>query len=186
LLASTSPIIVPALEGSSMAMAMSEREQRIFQISRPEPKLLTLYLLYALCTLIFFPIVFVPLWIRYATLRYRFTEEGVGKSHGLLFKHEDLVQYARIQDLHLSRNLFQRWLGLATIEIQTASGSAGAELTVEGLSNYDELRDFLYSKMRGVRFGEGDEPAAAAGEDEATALLTQIRDEIRLLRSQRP
>lgn len=161
-------------------------EERILAITGPESSLLTLYFLYALGAVIFFPIVFIPLLIRYSTLRYQFDEHGIRKSHGLLFKHEDLVQYARIQDLHLSRNLLQRWLGLATLEVQTAAGAAAAEMAIEGLSNFDELRDFLYSKMRGARFGESDEDdetaAPAHGQsDDVVDLLTQIRDELRLL-----
>jgi putative membrane protein len=162
--------------------------RRIFAITRPEPILLTLYFLRALASLVFFPIVIVPLLFRYYTLRYKFDEESVRKSYGLIFRHEDLVQYARIQDLHLSRGLLERWVGLGTIQIQTASGQASAEMTIEGLTNFEELRDFLYARMRGARFGEEDESAKqpAQGGDEVVELLAEIRDEIRLLREGRP
>jgi membrane protein YdbS with pleckstrin-like domain len=163
--------------------------QRIYAITRPEPILLTLYVLRSLAGLVFFPLIFAPLLIRYLTLHYRFDEESIRKSYGFIFKKEDLVQYSRIQDLHLKRSLVQRWLGLANIEIQTASGSAVAELTIEGLTNYEELRDFFYSKMRGARFGEKDGVEVAAPpvqDNEALKLLTEIRDEIRSLRGQRP
>jgi putative membrane protein len=161
--------------------------RKIYAITRPEPVLLTFYLLRSLASLVFFPLVFLPLLVRYLTLRYRFDEESVRKSYGLIFRKEGLVQYARIQDLHLTRSLLQRWLGLARIEVQTASGSAAAEMTIVGLTNYEEVRDFLYSRMRGARFGE-EEPSPHDVEepDEAVALLTEIRDELRLLRGRRP
>ncbi|MBL8794875.1 MAG: PH domain-containing protein [Planctomycetia bacterium] len=161
--------------------------QRIYHIDRPEPTLLWLYALRSLASLVFFPLVFIPLLFRYITLRYRFDEESVRKAYGLIFKHEDLVQYARIQDLHLSRGLLERWLGLGTIQIQTAAGSATAEVTIEGLSNYEEIRDFLYTRMRGARFGEEDAAQVAVVEpaDDVVGLLTEIRDEIRRLREER-
>jgi putative membrane protein len=162
--------------------------QVIYSIRRPESKLLLLYFLRSLVSLyILFPLMFVPLWIRYATMSYRFDDQGIRKTYGLFFRHEDLVQYGRIQDLHLSRGLLERWLGLGTIQVQTASGSGAAEMTIEGLSIYDQLRDFLYLKMRGARFGDDDPnaPAGHAPADDVLAILTEIREEIRLLRSGR-
>lgn len=168
-------------------MIASVNAEKICRITRPEPVLLTLYILRSLCSLVFFPLVLPPLLFRYYTLHYRFDGESVRKSYGLIFKHEDLVQYARIQDLHMSRGLLERWLGLGTIQVQTASGSMAPEVTIEGLTNFEEVRDFLYAQMRGARFGEDEHSAAKPPEDDdVVALLTQIRDEVRLLRGSRP
>ena len=78
---------------------------------------------------------------------------------GILFRREIILNYARIQDIHLSSNIVERWLGLARVQIQTASGSSSAEMTIEGLLEYERIRDFLYSKMRGLK--EPSKPAAA-------------------------
>jgi putative membrane protein len=78
---------------------------------------------------------------------------------GALFRREVTLNYARIQDLHLSSNVIERWLGLAKIQVQTASGGASAEMTVEGLLDVERLRDFLYSRMRGAK---GQKPRGAA------------------------
>jgi putative membrane protein len=43
---------------------------------------------------------------------------------GILFRREISLTYARIQDIQLSSNLVERWLGLAKIQLQTASGSS--------------------------------------------------------------
>lgn len=160
---------------------------RIYSITRPDPSLLTLYILYSILSLVMFPIVLTYLLVRYYTLHYRFDDQGVRMSHGLLFRSESLVQYSRIQDLHISRGLLERWLGLATIQVQTAAGSASPEMTLVGIRNFEEVRDFLYSKMRGARFGE-EEPAAQESPkkpDEVVALLTEIRNELRWLREHR-
>jgi putative membrane protein len=122
----------------------------IFQLERPDRRLLTYYVLSSLLAGPFFPILLLPAYFRYHTLRYRFDAEGVSMRWGLLFRREIILNYARIQDIHLSSNLLERWLGLARIQIQTASGSATAEMTLEGFTEFESIRDFLYSKMRGL------------------------------------
>jgi uncharacterized membrane protein YdbT with pleckstrin-like domain len=161
-------------------------ENAIFAIERPSPRLLTLYVLrsLALCLLgPWFLIAIVPLYFRYHTLRYRFDDEGVAMSWGILWRRETYLTYARIQDIHISRGLFERWLGLGTIQVQTAAGSAGAEMGIEGLAEYEQVRDYLYSRMRGAT--QHSSTTAAPEGDGATALLTEIRDELRALRADR-
>ncbi len=70
---------------------------------------------------------------------------------GVLFQREVLLTYRRIQDIHVTRDLIQRWLGLATVSIQTASGSSSPEMKIEGILQAEELRDYLYQKMRGPK-----------------------------------
>ncbi len=150
------------------------------KLTRPAPQLLTYYILTALMTLPAVIIVLPTLWFRYITLRYRFDDEGVSMRVGLLFKKEILLTYRRIQDIHLTRNIVQRWLGLATVSVQTASGSAGPEMKIEGILEAEQLRDFLYQKMRGAK-GEATEPSDASTSPQvgtATELLTQIRDNL--------
>jgi uncharacterized membrane protein YdbT with pleckstrin-like domain len=162
-------------------------------ITRPAPVLMNYYIVAALLTLPAFPITFTVLYFRYRTLRYRFDDAGVWMGVGLLFKRETNLAYRRIQDIHVTRGLIQRWFGLATVSIQTASGSATAEMTIEGVLEAEQLRDFLYAKMRGARGLDAHAPlvpAAAASapsadptSDEALTLLRDIRD---ALRAQRP
>lgn len=126
-------------------------EAAIYAIERPHPRLLTLYILRSILSgpLIF--IVLPALVCRYVTLRYRFDAEGIHARWGVFFQRQVNLTYARIQDIHLSNGVIQRWLGLADLKIQTASGSAGAEMTIEGLMEYEAIRDFLYTRMRGYR-----------------------------------
>jgi putative membrane protein len=171
-------------------------EAAVHAIERPSPKLMTLYVLQALFSLILFPIVIVPLYFRYHTLRYRFDDEGVSAKWGILFRREVYVTYRRIQDIHVTRNLFERWLGIGKVEIQTASGSSSAELTIEGMVEYEAVRDHLYARMRGATSGaaRGAAPAAhpaavhapgtaaAAVGEEALLLLREIRDDVQAAR----
>ena len=88
------------------------------------------------------PFVFLLLYFKYHTLKYAFDDKGVSMSWGILFHREIYLTYRRIQDIHVTRNIFHRWLGLAAVSVQTASGSAGAEMTIEGIRNPEALRDF--------------------------------------------
>ncbi|MFO1458599.1 MAG: PH domain-containing protein [Verrucomicrobiota bacterium] len=172
---------------------MSSRpdEASILAIDRPDPKLWTYYILCCLAVLPLAPLLLPIHWFRYHTMRYRFTDEGVSMSWGILFRREILLNYARIQDIHLHSNLVERWLGLARLQIQTASGSASAEMTLEGLTQFEAVRDFLYSRMRGVKEAGALVPAAdhessgPVGEDLA-AILREIAHELRELRAALP
>jgi len=169
--------------------------ENVYAITRPDRKLLTQYLIRALLTGPGFPFVFVPSFFKYETLKYRFDSEGITMGWGLLWKREIFLTYARIQDIHLSRGVIERWLGLATINIQTAAGSSSSEMSIVGLGVFEQVRDYLYLRMRGARFGDDadnsddGEPATPGtgldtGDDTATALLTEIRDELRAVREQ--
>ncbi len=125
--------------------------EQILAIERPHESLMTYYVVSSLAAGPFFPFVLVPLYFRYHTMRYRFSDEGVSMQWGILFRKEINLTFARIQDIHLTSNFIERWLGLARIQIQTASGSSKAEMTIEGVRDFGPLRDFLYSRMRGAR-----------------------------------
>jgi putative membrane protein len=161
-------------------------DSTILAIERPDRSLWTYYMLSLLVFPPLFPVLILPAWFRYSTMRYRFTEEGISMRWGVLFRREIIVNYARIQDIHLHSNVVERWLGLARVMIQTASGSASAEMTLEGFKNFEDVRDFLYSKMRGMKDqnrehitsggpGSGSSPELAAILQEVTAELRKIR-----------
>jgi putative membrane protein len=153
---------------------------------RPDRKLLVYYALGSLLAGPLFFVPLIPLFFRYETLRYRFDAEGVSMRWGILFRREISLTYARIQDIHLSSNILERWLGLGKVQIQTASGSASAEMVIEGLPNFEEVRDFLYSRMRGAREEGRHAPAApprAAGkEGDLAGVLREIAAELREIR----
>ena len=161
----------------------------IFAIERPYPRLWTYYILSSLLAGPGFPVALVYHYFRYHTMRYRFDDEGVSMSWGILFRREVNLTYARIQDIHLASNIVERWLGLARINVQTASGSSAAEMTIEGVREFEALRDFLYSKMRGTK----DRSVAAAGAvrelepaatGELAGVLHEIAAEVRALRAE--
>ena len=186
----------PAVASWPVTTATAESlTKQIFALERPHPALWTYYIISALLTGPGLLVTLPYLYFRYHTLKYRFDEEGIHMRVGILFRREVNLTYARIQDIHLGSNLIQRWLGLANVQIQTASGSAGAEMVIEGFKEFEAIRDFLYSRMRGYHTrspqaaasspdgrldgspgGAGDAPA------DAISLLQGIRDELRRTR----
>jgi membrane protein YdbS with pleckstrin-like domain len=164
---------------------------------RPHRNLLTYY---GLCSLLlgpFFWAYLIPHFFRYRTLRYHFDDEGVTMRWGVLFRREISLTYARIQDIHLTSNVVERWLGLAKIQVQTASGNASAEMVIEGLQHFEQVRDFLYERMRGTREQAHRSPSTlppaqgaagaavaldAATLDELAVTLRAVVDEVRALR----
>jgi putative membrane protein len=151
------------------------------QITRPSPVLLTYYILCSLALGPLFPIALVPLVCKYITLRYRFDDSGIAMQWGVLFRREIYLTYRRIQDIHLTRNIIQRWFGLATLAVQTASGSAAPEMSIEGILEAEPLRDHLYKQMRGAKHGKDEEPVVDPGHNESLVLLEQIRDSLRTI-----
>lgn len=162
-------------------------EKAILAIERPHRNLWTYYLLASLVFPPLFPIIVLPLWFRYQTMRYKFTDEGISMRWGILFRREIIINYARIQDIHIRSNIVERWLGLAKVLVQTASGSSGAEMTIEGLQEFEAVRDFLYSKMRGVKdHAHAPPPAAGGGQPQHDAeLAAALREVARELRETR-
>jgi uncharacterized protein len=152
----------------------------IAAVERPCPELFKYYLLKAIASTVAFPLTALILYFRYHTMRYRFDAEGIHMSWGLIMRHEIMLNYSRIQDIQLQSNFVERWLGLARIEVQTASGAAGSEMTIEGIKDHAAMRDFLYSRMRGARH-LADSPAAPA-EASLAGILTEVATELRAVR----
>lgn len=167
-------------------------EQKILALERPHPALWKYYIITAILTGPGVVFTLPYLFFRYYTLRYRFDAEGIHMRVGILFRREVNLTYARIQDIHLRSGIIQRWLGLANLEVQTASGSATAELVIEGFKEFEAIRDFLYTRMRGyqTRRSSSSAPlptssvaAVPTGDNtEMVTLLLGIRDELRRTR----
>jgi len=135
-------------------------------------------MLRAALTTIAFPLTMTLLYFRYHTMRYEFSDQGIRMSWGILFRNEVVLNYGRIQDIHLRSNAVERWLGLARIEIQTASGSSDSEMVLEGIPDAEAMRDFLYSRMRGAA-----DPGHHAKEPgDLASILLEVAAELRLVR----
>jgi putative membrane protein len=175
---------------------MEALPEKIRNLERPHPVLWTYYVI---CSVLTGPglLFSLPyLYFRYYTLRYRFDEEGIHMKVGIIFRREVNLTYARIQDIHLRSGIIQRWLGLADVQVQTASGSSGPEMVIEGFKEFEAIRDFLYTRMRGYQSSRafqhtagvaspgavGSSTAMSSTPEEIVPLLQSIRDELRQAR----
>jgi len=166
---------------------------RVQAITAPDSQLWTLYVIYCVLSTVALPFTILPYYFKYKTLRYRFDDDGVSVSYGLIWRRETYLTYARIQDIHVTRNIFERWLGIGTVKIQTASGSAAATEAIAGLRAFQDVRNYLYAHMRGHRSPSPTRAAVASGESRralasgadalAVEALTGIRDELRAVRA---
>ncbi len=155
---------------------LSALTTRVKAVTRPERALLALYALSAIPMLCGWPIAMVPLFFRYHTLWYRFGDDGIATGVGILFRREQQLTYARMQDIHVSQNLLERWLGIGTVTVQTAGAGAGGNLTIVGIRDVEAVRDFLYAKMRGVRHDDELKDVKTSTPD---TVLLEIRDALR-------
>ncbi|MFT3710514.1 MAG: PH domain-containing protein [Archangium sp.] len=153
------------------AAQLTALEKRVHAITRPENALLWFYVIISFGLLCAGPIALIPLYFRFHTLWYRFDASGVSMGYGILFRREMQLTYARMQDIHLSQNILERWLGIGTVTVQTAGSGESGNLAIVGVSDFEGIRDYLYAKMRGVR-AEPHEEKSAGGDE----LLVEIRD----------
>jgi len=174
-----------AADGRAAGAAPVEHAE-VQALERPHPNLLKYYALGSLMLGPFFPFALLPLYFKYHTLRYRFDEQGVSMRWGLLFRREISLNYSRIQDIHLASNIFERWLGLGRVQVQTASGASAAEMTIEGLREYEAVRDYLYSRMRGARrlgrLQPSSPPRASTSGDAVAVALREVAAELAAVR----
>lgn len=110
---------------------------------------------------------FLTWWIPafYRTADYRLTDEEVEFRRGVFFQQKTTVPFNRITNVKASQGPIQRFVDAGSVGIHTAGygGQMGAELTIGGVSDYEEIKDQILTKVRGRR------PVATEVEDRPTA-----------------
>lgn len=100
----------------------------------------------------------------YNSLTYEIQDDEVIVRVGIITRSVKHVPYRTVTNLEVQRGPFDRLLGLGTLKIQTAgmSGQSGAEETLAGLPNYEEIYETVAAALR--RFRTAMAPTQA-GED---------------------
>jgi hypothetical protein len=99
--------------------------------------------------------IFVAVWIPlyYESMTYRLTDSEMVWNRGVWFKMTGIVPYSRITNIDVTQGPISRSLGIAALRIQTAGYSAQAapfqEIKLEGVTNSDQLRELIMSRVRG-------------------------------------
>lgn len=91
----------------------------------------------------------VILWVK--NLSYFLEEERITIKKGILTKVQQNIPYRAITDFLLHRSLYDRWLKIGAIRIQTAGQSrtpTGYEGQLSGLVDWDDLHQQLRAKIK--------------------------------------
>jgi uncharacterized membrane protein YdbT with pleckstrin-like domain len=130
----------------------------------------------------------------YRSLRYEIFEDEVIVRAGVLTRTVKHVPYRTVTNITVRQGLVDRWLGLGTLEIQTAgmSGTSGVEQILAGLENAQEVYALVAAELR--RFRSAMAPTVAEVESEVSeanvpaealdALLLEVRAIRRALEEQ--
>jgi membrane protein YdbS with pleckstrin-like domain len=87
--------------------------------------------------------VWVGLRGRYRSWSYREREDDLIVARGLLVRRLSVVPYGRMQFLDVSAGPVDRWFGLATVQLHTASATSDAKIPGLPLVEARRLRDRL-------------------------------------------
>lgn len=106
------------------------------------------------------------LWI--GNLSYEITGDSVLVNKGILTKTQQSIPLRMVTDFRLQRSLYDRWLGIGSLLVQTAGqsvNSTGYEGRLSGLADWADLHRELTALVRTL---PPSQPAAAAAGAEAS------------------
>ena len=123
---------------------------------------------------------FQYLWI--INLNYTIDDERVMIQKGIVTKKSVSIPYSAVTDFTLSRSLYERWLDIGTLFIQTAGQGAqagGHEGKLEGIVEFDSLHTLLRAKVKAYRGDQLEEKVTPPEVKEGDpAVLQSILEEI--------
>ena len=129
--------------------------------------------------------VIVP-WFQYLwiiNLKYSVEDERLVINKGILFKKSVSIPYSAITDFTLSRSLYERWLEIGTLLVQTAGQSAqagGHEGRLEGLVEFESLHAELRAKIKGYQGNlRGGKTVSSEPNEGDAEVLSSILEEIK-------
>lgn len=121
--------------------------------------------------ILFLPAVVAAL-ARYASYGYRLDEDELVIQEGIVTRNERHVPYGRIQNIDLAQNPLQRWLGVAEVRVETASGDKPeAVMRVLSLAAVERLRRHVFRERGGA-----EAPQPAAGSEAELLVRTGLRE----------
>lgn len=121
----------------------------------------------------------------FRSLRYEILEDEVIVNVGIVTHSVKHVPFRTVTNITVKRDIFDRWFfNLGTLNIQTAgmSGQKGAEESLVGLDNVQEVYELVVTELR--RFRGAMSPTTiqeGLPSDSASALLDEVRSIRKLL-----
>lgn len=124
------------------------------------------------------------LWIN--NLTYVIEDDRIIIHKGIISKIQQNIPYRAVTDFMLHRSLYDRFLGIGSIRIQTAGQSAtptGYEANLAGLINCNELLSDLRSRIKPAAVESGTADSSAGIEVSTKDILTEILIELKKISS---
>ena len=125
----------------------------------------------------------IKLWI--SNLSYYIDEDRITIHKGILSKIKQNVPYRAITDFQLHRSLYDRFLGIASIKLQTAGQSptaTGFEAKLAGLIDWDDLLEKLRAKVK-ILYPSSVTAATNQSVENDNGLLEKILEELKGIRN---
>jgi len=125
----------------------------------------------------------IKLWIN--NLSYYIDEDRITIHKGILSKVKQNVPYRAITDFQLHRSLYDRFLGIASIKLQTAGQSptaTGFEAKLSGLIEWDDMLEKLRAKVKRL-YPSSVPPKATDSIANDNGLLEKILEELKGIRN---
>lgn len=145
-------------------------------------------LLHAVLTLAIIGVVTFPLWLvfgwfvvgrQFERIHATLHPKHVHLKSGVFYKSEKTIPLEKIVDLSLHTGPLLDAFGLASVQVETAGGSAQgqADMVLHGLSNATDFRDAVLAQRDRVVEGSGSTPTDASGPSQLDVLV-EIRDSL--------
>ena len=99
-------------------------------------------------------IILIPIYVR--NIAYTFERSEIVIKKGIITKTEKHIPYRTITNVSARAGIYDRFLGIGTVEIETAGKSGtqwGPEGKLEGISNfnYKAFRDFIVNELKSIK-----------------------------------
>ena len=140
---------------------------------------------------------YLALHLRYDTTWYILTDRALRLRRGIWTIHETTITFENVQNVKVSQGPLQRVFGIANVVVETAGSGGGGQQQqqqagsmanqglIEGVSNAEQIRDRILSRLRhSTSTGLGDEvdqsqtPSSATWSEQHLQVLREIRDEL--------
>lgn len=137
-------------------------------------------------------VLFIAFWIPkfYSSISYSLSESDIVIEKGVWWKRKNIVPYNRVTNIDVVQGPLSRHFALGKISIQTAGFSGGgsggnakaAEAIIIGIRNFEEIKDFILSRVKRLRpiaIEADSEPATI--EDASHRMIDELRKIRKLL-----
>jgi membrane protein YdbS with pleckstrin-like domain len=121
----------------------------------------------------------------YTTVVYRLTADEISWRRGVWFKRTGIVPYSRITNIDIVQGPVMRAFGISSLRIQTAgySGQATSEISIEGMTRPEEVREMIMGYVRPTRAAGDATGVPEAGRVAAGDIQQQMLEELVRIRT---